>query len=105
MIADGGVAAVGEGAGAPVADAHHVVGVPAEDARFDPARTAAVASSTEKGNKKQISRRTQDAAIAVILGHEAAVAMADTVPHHVVAHLRRWRRRRGGWYSLLAGDA
>ena len=63
MIADGGVAAVGEGAGAPVADAHHVVGVPAEDARFDPARTAAVASSTEKGNKKQISRRTQDAAM------------------------------------------
>ena len=49
MIADGGVAAVGEGAGAPVADARHVVRVSAEDARLDPARTAAAASSTEKG--------------------------------------------------------
>lgn len=60
MILDGGVAAVGEGTGAPVADARHVVGIPAEDARLD-------------------------------LGHEAAVAVADAVPHHIVAHLRRRR--------------
>jgi len=52
----------------------------------------------QKRVEQQISKRTQDTAIAVVLGHEAAVAVADAVPHHVVAHLRRRRRRRrGGW--------
>jgi hypothetical protein len=39
MVADGGVAAVGERAGAPVAYASGVVGIPAEHPRRDPAQT------------------------------------------------------------------
>lgn len=38
MIPDGGIAAVGKRAGAPVADARRVVGVATEDPRCDPAQ-------------------------------------------------------------------
>jgi hypothetical protein len=37
VISDGGVATVGEGAGAPVADPRHIVGIPAQDPRREPA--------------------------------------------------------------------
>lgn len=48
MIPDGGIATVGKRAGAPVADARRVVGIPAEYPCCNPAKTQAPPSEHHK---------------------------------------------------------
>ena len=94
VVPDGGVAAVGERAGAPVADARGVVGVPAEDPCLDPARiitSIATDFPHHQREKQKLNRgeRRGNLRRKAVLCHEAAVVVADAVPYHVVAHLRR----------------
>jgi hypothetical protein len=76
MITDGGVATIGQWAGAPVANAHRVAGISAEN----PSKLPSVQIYHRKQREESETRNKN------ILGHVTAVVVADAVPYHIIAH-------------------
>jgi len=90
MIPDGSIATVGKRAGAPVADSRRVVGIAAEYPCRDPAQPNPRGRRQMRfhiGNSHTRNRdESREEKQGHLLGHEAAVVVADAVPYHVVAH-------------------